>query len=255
MDYLAYLFFNHLNCVTTEVRHVDGQEQVCLVIPTKTNQIKQGKRGNWLMILNLKEMEPNPDMISHKMSLFYLTREAHNRDKALGRYRQTQRMGRVYVRDRTPSKKLDRTNRATDIVCDGIIMLSNIPKKNLLFNKQSNKSSLPNVVFKPYGDNGTIFSGAIFVDDIPKEYVKTDSATGKKYVRCRFCKLEKLDTYMNTHHLVIITQDGSEIEIGRFKEWVKKGYNQPSSQPTPNEVHDTTVNPRPTPQSIDGIKF
>lgn len=255
MDYLAYLFFNHLNCVTTEIRHVDGEEQVCLVIPTKTNQIKRGKRGNWLMILNLREMDPNPDMISHRMSLFYLTKEAHQRDKALGRHRQTQRMGRVYVRDDTPSKKLDRTNRATDIICEGIIMLSNIPETSMSFNNQDKKRYLPNTVFKPYGDDSAVYTGMIGVDDIPKEYIQTDSNTGKKYVKCRFCKLEILDTYMNTHHLVIKAQDGSEIEIGRFKEWSKTDSNPSAPNPTPPEEHTTTVNQRQTPQSIDGIKF
>lgn len=250
MNLICHLFLSHLPSVMTETRFIDGKEQVCLVLPVKENQIKKGRDGSWLMMFRLKECPPNEKMITHDVQLMYLTAEEVQRSYELGYHYRTEKMGRVRVHDRTPEKKIDRTNRASDIVCDGRIILTDIPKRLIVRNELNDKRYLPGLTFRSNTDNGCIFTGTLCVDDIPYHHIKTDQCTGKKYVDARFKKLERLDTYMNTHQLIVTTGDGTELEIGRFKEWRKDGY-----AAAENEQHTTTISPRPQPDSINGIKF
>lgn len=255
MNYLCYMFLSDLPMVLEEYRFIDGKEQPCLIIPTATNQIKKGNRGDWLMIFRLAECPPNPKQQTHDIQLTYLNPDDLQKSMASGRNKRTMRMGRVYEHDRTPSKKLDRTNRNTDTECVGTIILSDIPKKLLHEKKNTGKRYLTGLRFSRYGDTATVYTGFICVDDIPKNYILTDTETGKKYIRAWFRKLERLDTYMNTHHLVIEGAEGTEIEIGRFKEWVKAETSGTPNPPAPQgPEHTTTINPRP-PMSVDGIKF
>lgn len=256
MNFLAYLFLSHLPYVETETRFIDGQEQVCLILPTESNQIKRGKQGNWMMMLRLAERPPNVKQITHDIQLPYLTEKALEKSRREGYHDRTAHMGRVYVHDRTPERKIDRTNRSSDICCDGIVILSDIPKNLIFRNAENAKRFLGNLTFKSNVDNGLIYTGSVCVDDIPPHHIKTDPNTGKKYVNTRFKKIEKLDTYMNTHKLVIITDEGSELEIGRFKEWQKTGGRTITPMPVrPEDIHDTGVNQRQAPESIDGLKF
>ena len=251
MNYLAYMFLTNLPHVETEVRYIDGVEQECLIIPTKKNQLKKGRNGNWLMTMRLSEEPPNASQVTHTMQLGYLNWGEVDKARSMGYYERTQHLGRVRVHDRTPSKKIDRNNRATDIICDGVLILSDINLAWTTRNEVDGKRYLGGLRFKPYRDNGVIYTGTMCIDDIPHNYILTDPNTGKKYVKTRFCKMEALDQYMNTHHLVIESTSGSEIEIGRFKEWVREGA---VPQPPP-QVPNSSMPPRQSPKSIDGIKF
>lgn len=255
MNYQAYLFFNHYNNVTTELRYIDGQEQVCLIIPTKINYIRKGSHGNWFSVLRFRACPPNAEMRTHIAGLNYPSKEAEDEAKSRGTYWRTQKIGRLYEVLEHPYRKFDRTNLSTDLICDGEITLSDIPEKCKVFNVDSSTTYVRNVTFKPYGNDNIIYTGSLEILDIPDEYIIKDPNTGKKKIRCRFCKLEALDNYMNTHHLIISLGDGSEIEIGRFREWVKTNPTASGVDAAPQEEHDTTVNQRQTPQSIDGIKF
>lgn len=252
MNYLCYLFLSSMIHVDEESRFIDGREQPCLIIPTETNQIKRGKHGTWLMILRLAECPPNRKQITHEIQQMCISQDMLNdRDRYRMELHKMMHLGRVYEHDRTPSKKIDRTNLHTDIECVGTVMLSDIPKNFLHREKDTGKRYLSGLRFSRCDDSNVIYTGFICVDDIPKQYIQTDTDTGKKYVRARFRKLDRLDTYMNTHHLVIDGAEGSEIEIGRFKEWVKEGAS-PNMPAMPE--HNTTITPRP-PMSVDGIKF
>lgn len=254
MTFLAYVFLSHLPLVMEETRVVEGKEQKCLIIPTETNQIKRGKQGNWMMILRLAEKDLNARMQTHDVQLMYLNEDYIKKYRANGIHDRTMRMGRVYVHDRTPSKKLDRTNDASDLLCDGVIILSDIPKDMIFRNDENDKRYVSNLTFKNLQNDNTIHTGFICIDDIPRQMILTDPQTGKKYVNVRFKKLDKLDTYMNTHILVATNKEGSEIEIGRFKEWSKIGGAPSNPSKTEESQHNTTVVPR-IPQSIDGYRF
>lgn len=227
---------------------------MCLIIPTTTNQIKRGKQGNWLMMTRLAELPPNARMQTHDLQLSYLTEDELQKSLACGYHDRTAHLGRVYAHDRTPSKKIDRSNKSSDIRCDGVIVLSDIPKRLIFRNAENDKRYVESLTFKAYGDDSVIYTGAICIDDIPSGYILTDPGTGKKYVKTRFKKMKSLDTYMNTHHLVIAGPSGAEIEIGRFKEWSRTDI-RPIQDAQQKEEHDTTVTPRPTPKSIDGMRF
>ena len=130
-------------------------------------------------------------------------------------------MGRVRIHDHTPEKAINRSNdNATDVIIDGAICIDNIPNDVLVFNNQSKKRYFQ-CTFKRSASNGTpIFcTGAICLDDIPDEDIITNMRTGKRNVMCRFKRSKYMDTYFNTHELVIVKPDGGEIEIGRFREW------------------------------------
>lgn len=251
MEYIAHFFWQHFPHVETEVRTIDGKAEVCLILPTRINQIKKGKRGDWLSVLRLCPRPINEKMITHDLQLSYLSKEEAEKAIEQGYYKRTQRLGRVRERDCTPSKKIDRQNLSTDLKCDGVIVLSDIPKSLIRRSKSNNRLYLCGLVFRPYTSRNVIYTGSICIDDIPRDEIKIDTRTGKKFVKVRFCKLESLDTYMNTHQLIVVTNDGSEIEIGRFKEWTKDG------EPVMNPPVANPPKPRPVPSdiTIDGYKF
>lgn len=256
MNYLAYLFLSHLPYVEVENRLINGKEEPCLIIPTKTNQIKKGKQGNWMMMCRLAELPANERMQTHDIQLSYLTEEELQKSYDFGYHKRTAHMGRVYEHDRTPSKKLDRTNNASDVRLDGIIILSDIPKDLIFRNGENAKRYIQGLTIRGTPDNGIIYTGSICVDDIPRQDIQTDPNTGKKFISIRFIKLPILDTYFNTHQLIIARPNSDDIiEIGRFKEWRKEGYvptSAPQQYPTPP---NTGVNQRNTPSEINGIRF
>ena len=250
--------------VETEVRYIEGQEQVCLIIPTKKNQLKKGKRGNWIMTMRLHEEPPNEDLITHTLQLGYLNYDEVDKARKMGYYNQSQRIGRVreYGSDPSNKKNYDNSN-AVEIISDGAICLDNIPNELLTRNSQNNKYYLK-CTFKRKGNDGTaIFAtGVICVDDIPPECIVTNPRTGKRNVRCRFKKSERMDTYYNTHELVCIMQDGSEIEIGRFREWVQAAKTQAriaqfqaDENPQSPEAKTTETNKSNDNLVIDGLKL
>lgn len=252
MNYLCYLFLSHLPLVLEEKRFIDGKEQTCLVIPAESNQIKKGKRGNWLMILRLAELPPNYKSQTHCVQLVYLTPEYIQRYKSNGIHELTERMGRVYEHDRTPAKKLDRRNGATDIVCDGTISLSDIPKEKIFLSPDNRRRYVSDLIFRSLNQDSTIYTGCICIDDIPPELIKTEYTTGKRIINVRFKQLAIIDTYMNTHQLVVKTDHGTEIEIGRFREWSRV----PDPQnPDPKPIQPPVRNNPQTPFSIDGVKY
>lgn len=223
MDFIAHFFWDKLIYTEEEIRVINGKEEVCLIIPTKTNQLKKGKQGKWLSTFRIIAVPPNEEMITHEVQLGYLNYNEVDKAKKMGAYGRTQLLGRVREHDRTPSKKVNRDNSmATDLIVDGAICLDNIPDELLIRNPDINKYFFK-CTFKRKGNDGTaIFStGTICIDDIPQQCIVVNPHTGKRNVRCRFKRSEYMDTYYNTHELVCIMQDGSEIEIGRFREWTQ----------------------------------
>lgn len=245
------LFLSHLPHVETENRFINGREEHCLIIPTGINQIERSIRGNYFMTLRLIECPPNEKLITHDVQLGYTDWDEVNKARQMGYYDRSQHMGRIRVHDRTPARKVDRTNKSLNVEFKGTVTLSDIPKSLIFRNGLNDKRYVNNLVFKNPSDDAYIYTGSICVDDIPREYIQTETYTGKKFVDTIFHKLKFIDTYMNTHGLYIAKSDGTEIEIGRFREFKKDGLILNNA---PKEEHTTTVNMRP-PQEINGIKF
>ena len=68
------------------------------------------------MMTRLAELPPNARMQTHDLQLTYLTEEELQKSYKYGYHRRTAHLGRVYVHDLTPEKKVDRSNKASDIV-------------------------------------------------------------------------------------------------------------------------------------------
>lgn len=264
MDFIAHIFWNHLPYVESETRIINGKEEVCLIVPTKQNQLKKGKQGNWLSTFRIIAVPPNEEMTTHEIQLGYLNYDEVDKARKMGVYNRSQFLGRVREHDRTPSKKVNRDNsKAIDLNSDGAICLDNIPDEMLLRNPKTDKYYLK-CTFRRKGNVGTaIFStGTICIDDIPKECIITNPHTGKRNVRCRFKRSEYMDTYYNTHELVCIMPDGSEIEIGRFREWAQAtnvqkriAQFQSNENPQPQDVHIPETNKKEDNIIIDGLNL
>lgn len=252
MNYIMHIFLSDLPYVETEVRFINGREEECLIIPVRPNQIKKGNRGDYLMMARLAECPPNEKMITHYMQLMYLSHEEADKAYQMGYHYRTAHMGRVRVHDRTPEKRIDRTNMATDIECRGSVILSDIPKSVIFRNGANDKRYINHLVFRNPNDGTFIYTGVICVDDIPRDDIKTEPNTGKKYVDTIFRRLKVIDTYMNTHQLIIAKDDGSEIEIGRFKEWRATTSADATQQQTQTQQ---PAYPTRRPDYINGIKF
>lgn len=255
MQYLLYLFISHLPDCREQSMLIDGKEEVCLVLPVKRNQIKKGRQGNWMMMCRLAELPPNERMQTHEVQLSYLTPDDLQKSYDYGYHRRTAHMGRVYEHDRTPEKKIDRTNNASNIRLDGVIVLSEIPKDLIFKNAQNAKRYISNLVIRGIPHNGVIFKGSICVDDIDAKSIITDQNTGKKKINVRLKKTPRMDVYNNTHELVMITNNGDELQIGLFKEFHAIDGVKPMPNINPEEIHNTGVNQRQTPDEINGIKF
>lgn len=239
--------------VLTETRMIDGKEQTCLILPVDDNQLRKGKSGNYFLSLRMMEEPPNPKGHSHTIALRWNDKkgleEAHR--KGIDRYTRNLGVARAY--EKTRVTEVHDQNCVEDIEFAGEIVLSDIPKKQFWRHRQSNRWFIPYLRFKSIHDDEKIWTGSICISDIPENHIHEYPDSGKKYVRVRFKKMDKLDIYMNTHTLIIDAKDGSQIEIGRFREWKKQGEVIKNEIP-PQEIHDTPVNQR-TPESIDGLLF
>lgn len=252
MDYLVYWFLSKMPCCLEKKMLIDGKEEVCLVLPTKVNQIKKGKQGNWLMISRLMALPPNEKAQTHEVQLTYLTEEELQKSYDYGYHRRTRSMGRVYEHMRGPGKKLDRTNTAGELNLEGRIILSDIPGYFIFRNSENAKRYVKDLRIQSIENDGRLLVGSICLDDIDNADIETDHNTGKKYINARLSKLPILDTYMNTHTLAVVKADGTTYEIGKFKEFRDPNFISPTIN-TPEE--DNRDKSRDMPDYIQGIKF
>lgn len=253
MQYNIKVFLNFLPNVFQETRIIDGREQACLVLPVDDNQLRKGKWGNWMLSLRMMEEPPNPKGYSHLLALQWKDKDGLEYAQKSGIAKRTRKMGTAVAYDSQRVTDVRNQNFVEDVEFIGEIILSDIPKKQFWKQRQNKKWYIPYLQFKSRYDDSKIWTGSICTSDIPENHILEYPDSGKKYVKVRFKKMDKLDLYMNTHTLIIDTKDGSQIEIGRFREWKKQGEVVKNEIP-PQEIHDTPVNQR-TPESIDGLRF
>lgn len=236
----------------TETRIIDGKEQTCVIIPVEDNQLSKSSWGKWIMSLKMYEVPPNPKGLSHKLALQWRDKEALNEAHKKGLTKKTANIGCATSFNRERHKEKSDSNASQEEL-EGIIILSDVPKNRIFKNRQTAKRFIPNLKLKSLLDDGMLWTGVLSIDEIPKHYILEYPDSGKKYIKVKFKKLKKTDVFMNTHILVLDSQDGSQIEVGRFREWKKQGEVIKNETPS-QEIHDTPVNQR-TPESIDGLKF
>lgn len=254
MNFNAFFFIERLYGVTEELRYVDGQEQVCLVIPTVPNQIYKGRTGGWYMQLFIHSTEMNEKGRSHFLRLQFRDMDGVRKAKREGWFNQVNNLGNVYPNIVLP--KIDWTNRSQKIELHGYLNLSDIPAQLIRTERANNKKYLQNVKIMDPSDANIIYVGSICLTDIMPKFRYRDSNSGKYFTKVIFKTSDRLDYGMNTHLIYATDNNGSMIEIGRLREWRK-------DQPVPVEKRENPqAPPNPTaqnnqrpPRSIDGMKF
>lgn len=154
---------------------------------------------------------------------------------------------------------IDRTNNGVDILAKGAIGLDSI-KADMITVNPSNGLKFVKCIFRTKTTDGTpIFcGGSVRLSDINESDIVINPRTGRRNVPCVMRKLPKMDMFYNTHELVILKPDGSEIQIGLFKEFKNATEIQKRvvSHLPPSEPQEQEKEPsKDIPDSIDGFKF
>lgn len=211
-DYFGTFFISKLPFCFEKLEMVNGVEKTCLVIPYDEAQMGRTRNGSVFLKLKLNQLDPNAQLRSHKIRLGYRDYNEVNKAKQLGYYDTANNLGYLYVRADGDGKdaKVDYTNNMTQIFCDG----------------------------------------KLFLDSIQREDIKVDPMTGRKYIDFSFRKTPKLDSFGNSHEVIVRTEYG-EHQIGLAKELRDKDgwFSQPSENTQqPNEN-------KQTPSEYDGYKW
>lgn len=264
MPYIAHICLDWFPRVDEEIRMVDGEEQVCLVLPTKLNQLKRTNQNRWMLGLFMQDEPPNAKMISHDVRIMPLSRAWEKKLKNLGLGKKFLSIGRMRIYQYDESKRLIKKSGLEKVVYEGVICLDYVPKQSLVEGERKSKARSFRCTFKPKESSPDwLAEGFVNIDALPPTEIFQNKDTGKRYVKCLFKTMEEKDNYNNTHQLVVKMQGGAEIEVGRFQMFVKEKPKSTQAAPPPttpkesddDSEHNTGVNQRTTPQYIDGYKF
>lgn len=254
MNYNAFFFIGQLYGVTEELRFVNGKEQICLVIPTDTNEIYRGKHGGWYMHLSFREIPVTSKGQTHKIALQFKDKESVERAQRQGWRRRVEELGRIYPHIDKP--KVDRTNTCPDIELQGYLSLNDIPQNIISYSRKWKKKYIWNIRIEDFSDPSLVYVGSLCLTEILPRFRYQNPESGKYYTKILVTKLERLDINMNTHGIYAVDQTGAKVEIGRL---VAMRNGQPvcplKYREDENKSNNANgQNPRP-PKSIDGIKF
>lgn len=206
-DYFGTFFISKLPFCFEKQEMVNGVEKTCLVIPYDEAQMGRARNGAVFLKLMINQLNPNPQLRTHKIRLGFRDYNEMAKAQRLGVFERANNLGFLYLRSDDPSAKVDYTNNMTQIFCDG----------------------------------------KLFLDSIQREDIKVDHMTGRKYIDFSFRKTPKLDSFGNSHEVIVRTEYG-EHQIGVAKELRDK-----DTQPSEN-TQQTTEN-KQTPSEYDGYKW
>lgn len=178
MYYVGTLFISKFPFAFEEQRIVNGVEQTCLVIPCEAGQMERTRYGGWFCRLRCEICPPNPSQKILSIGLGFKNVDELEKAQCLGYYDKAKNLGHLFVAngEETKDNVLDKTNRMTNIYCEG----------------------------------------RLFLDSIDREDIKTDPRTGRKYVDFTFRKSRLLDAFGNSHEVVVRTDYGEhQIGVAR----------------------------------------
>lgn len=217
MDYFGTLLLSNFPLAYEKMLPVgdDGVEEKCLVIPISRGQLVRTKFGDWAVNIKLTACEPDAEKRTHRIKLAYRNSAARVRAKEEGVWSKSQNLGYLFVLVDDISKRLNRTNNMTPILC----------------------------------------TGALCLDDIRPDDIVQDAKTGKRYVRFTFRKTQYLDKFGNSHEVVIVDDKGeNQIGLAREWPMAKEQMERIGAFHSPVEPTAAPTTPT-TPTSIDGYKF
>ena len=166
-DYFVSLFISKLPYCQERTEVINGVKQTCLVIPCDDAQMVRTRGGAWCVKMLAREVQPNPQMRSNRLSLVYRTNEEAEKAERAGVMPNSNNLGYLYFFVKDEELKLDLTNNMTPITCNG----------------------------------------RLFLDSIQKEDIKVDPLTGRKYVDFIFRKTRLLDAFGNSHEIMAQSSD------------------------------------------------
>lgn len=227
MHYHMTIMLNRLPLTYTERRMIGGHEEACLVIPIERNQLFYTKAGDVFIKAICKEEPIGAQGDTHRIALFYKNNEEIGKARLSKVYYRTEHIGRLKP-FLMGGENRDWTNYATPVNEEGYICLDYIDKRSMVFVKGSNKLMIEaKYTFVDARKIERLCVGMIIVSDIKREDIIVNPRTGLKNIKCVFKKLERMDTLNNTHGLFVKRPDGSEIQIGKFREVTQMKANQP----------------------------
>lgn len=191
MDFYGFMNLTRLPFTFEERLYYDGRERNCLCIPLDNGVMRRSRHGEWEVMFNAFEDRVGKDGHTHRLKLRFSSEAKRNDARRGGWATKREWYGRLVPELMTMEERIeaarkrgrkDRTNRMTPIVCTGQICL----------------------------------------DDIRPEDIETNAKTGKRYVRCTFRRTKEIGDYEQSHQIVVSKGDGSEHEVGWFRQLVKE---------------------------------
>lgn len=198
-DYFGTFFISKLPFCREKMEIINGVEKQCLVIPCDEAQMTRTRNGSWALKLQLSEVEVNSQMRTNSIRLGYRDNEEVEKAKRLGYFKSAKNLGYLYLSSYDKELKADYTNNMTPILCNG----------------------------------------KLFLDSIQNDDIKTDPMTGRKYIDFSFRKTKVLDSFGNSHE-VIVGDCESEHQIGVAKEIPIEHGEITTNPPTSDEQIITT---------------
>lgn len=203
MKYVGTFFLSKLPFCFEKQEMVNGVEKTCLVIPCDEAQLDRTRHGAWFIRLKCTVVPPNPQRRAIKLMLGYRSWPEVHKAKKLRYYNETEDMGYLFVDSHhSNAKKIDKTNNMTDILC----------------------------------------TGKIFLDSVQREDIKVDSQTGRRYIDFSFRKTALLDSFGNSHELIVKTGYG-EHQIGLAREIVNDQKRADNTATTHSDSKDSKTSP------------
>lgn len=261
-DFFLWIRLSRLPHSYVKREVVEGMEQNVLCLPIKESQLFMDKSGD-ICVKGIMEELPQVDSggATHRFKLMYRNAAESKKARIAGYEHATKFLGTAI-----PWKQdMERTHqfpndKATDISIRGAICLDDITDEDMVVKTTTAQKFVP-CTFKSVGPKGTpiLLVGMIDMDSIVDNDIVLNPRTGKRNIPCTIKKMEETDFNRNTHILVVTKKDGSEIEIGRFREYKEATKTQARIAAIQEELapqeHEQTEEQPIKPLQIDGYNF
>lgn len=208
------IYLGRLPNSSIEKRVINGQEQECMVIPCKDSQLTRTRKGYYCLRLRALDASLQAKA-SHSLSLTFRSKEENDlyRIKTHGDSRCICGIMTPVLAQSVAKNK----PTITEVMARGYVCIQSL--SNDVYRLEGAHTSV-NCAFKSVGNNGNsiVCRGQIRLSDIDQSDFVINKSTGKANLPCVFKNLPTMDNNSNTHALYVVKPDGTEYEIGRFRE-------------------------------------
>lgn len=221
MEYFGGLNLLSIPFSFVERRVYDGQEELMFCVPLKRARIQHDKRGRFL--LRFYAVNPTDEKLkargcTHQLMLA-AQRNIKEELKATGDYRINNAGSLIpYLYGEIPR------NQGRDVRIEGVLDYDLMCDEKTIKECCPDGNRLPCIFRTRYGSEKPMFcKGFLFVREILNSSIKVNPETGKKYIPCVFRKMLEVDNQKNSHEVVFVRPNGTEVQIGVFREYLPTG--------------------------------